>query len=869
MSLQPGTALGPYQILATLGAGGMGEVYKAQDTRLDRLVAVKVLPGHLASSPEALARFEREAKAVAALNHPNITGIFDFGRAGATVYVAMELLEGESLRAALAQGPLSARRATELAVQLAQGLAAAHDKGVIHRDLKPDNLWITRDGRLKILDFGLAKQVGPGRPGALLATEVLSSGPHTEQGMILGTLGYMSPEQVRGEPADARADLFSFGAVLYEMLTGRRAFARDSASETMAAILRDDPPEPETTGRVIPLALRRIIDHCLEKAPERRFRDAHDLAFALDNLSTASQGPAPLAAPFAPQNRRATRIWATLGVALLAVAGLSGWLLGRQPGPSPTFRRLTFGKGLVDGARFMPGSREILFSARWNGAQPEVFSLNPASREPRALGVQGASLLAVAPSGELAVKLAPRLWAGFELGRLARVTPGGGRRVVQDSALEADWLPDGSQMALVRFGGDDPGSSSNTWTTLEFPAGHRLASAGTFLWALRVAPAGDRVAFLEQPSFQHGDGRVVVLGATGARTVVAEVHGFTGLAWGPGGREVWYSELRDGSSSLWAVAPGGRRRLLARQAGLLELLDVASDGRALASLGMIIKGTMGLSAPDFREQDLTWNEATYTHAISPDGQSWLIGSGAGWSGGDEHLSLYLRKAGEPVPTLVGEGNAAHFMPDGHHVLATGSRPAPLLTVLPLGPGRPREINLGSFESVGAEPLPDGRHAVIANVTDNTWYLLDLNDGSRVPFGEPGLSSMLGAKCLSPDGSRVVLRRRAGNVLDDPLLIYPVKGGAAQPVKGCLPGDTSLAWTGDGRGIYVFNRDGLPTRIQRIDLATGARTLVREIMPANPGGMSGIRSFAMTPDARHLAYNYVRKLSDLYLIEGLK
>ena len=870
MSLQPGSSLGPYQILATLGAGGMGEVYKARDTRLDRPVAVKVLPEHLAENPDALARFEREAKAVAALNHPNITGIFDLGRAGATVYVAMELLEGESLRSALGHGPIGPRRATELAVQLAQGLAAAHDKGVVHRDLKPDNLWITRDGRLKILDFGLAKQLGPGRPGALNATEVLSSGPLTEQGMILGTMGYMSPELVRGEPADARADLFSFGAVLYEMLTGKRAFARASASETMAAILRDDPPE-ETTGRAIPLALRRIIDHCLEKTPERRFRDAHDLAFALDNLSSASQPPAALAVPFAPQNRRATRIWAGMGAALLVAVGLAGWALGSRPPPRAAFRRLTYGKGMVDGARFMPGSREILFSARWNGTQPEIFSLNPEAREPRALGIQGATLLAVAPSGELTVKLQPRLWAGFELGQLARVTPGGGRRIFQDAGLDADWMADGRGVALVRFGAPErrKGPPSSIGTALEFPAGHLLEDEAIFLWGLRVAPGGDRVACMEQPTFQHGDGHVVLLDGQGRRTVLAEVHGFTGLAWGPGGKEVWYSETREGSSSLWAVSPGGHRRLLATQAGLLELLDVAPDGRALATLGLVLKGTMGMDAPDFREKDLSWNEATYAHDIAPDGRSWLIGSGAGWSGEGERAALYLRKAGEPVPTQIGEGVSAHFMPDGRQALASVILPTPHLTLLPLGAGQPREIPLASIDSVGAEPLPDGRHAVVAEIATSGWFSLDLTTGAKTPFGEKGLSSTLGTRMLSPDGTRALLRHRTGLVLDDPLLIYPVQGGPPVPVKGLVHGDMPLGWNGDGRSIYVFNRDGLPARITRLDLATGARTLVREIMPVNPGGMSGIRSFAMTPDARHLAYNYVRKLSDLYLIEGLE
>ena len=307
MSLPPGTRLGPYEILAPLGAGGMGEVWKAKDSRLDRLVAVKVLPEHLAANPEALARFEREAKAVAALNHPNILAIFDLGRQGGTAYLVMELLEGETLRQRLGAGPLPWRRAVDLAVQMAQGLAAAHGKGFVHRDLKPENLWITPEGRLKILDFGLAKQVAVPAPGvqSMLPTEAMGLDPslQTQDGALLGTWGYMSPEQARGEPVGASSDLFAFGAVLHEMLSGRKAFARGTAVDTLAAILKEDPPGLDSTPGGLPPGLDRIIRHCLEKRPEARFQSMRDLAFALESLSEASApvpDPAPAQPPGAP-----------------------------------------------------------------------------------------------------------------------------------------------------------------------------------------------------------------------------------------------------------------------------------------------------------------------------------------------------------------------------------------------------------------------------------------------------------------------------------------------------------------------------------------------------------------------------------------
>lgn len=289
MSLASGTRLGPYQIVSPLGAGGMGEVYRARDSRLDRDVAVKVLPEGLVADKEALARFEREAKAVAALSHPNILAIHDFGREGAIAFAVMELLEGETLRERLDAGPIPQRKALDWALQVAQGLAAAHEKGIVHRDLKPQNVFVTRDGIVKILDFGLVKLratgAAPGDPSRAPTT------PGTRSGVILGTVGYMSPEQVRGLPADHRSDIFSLGVLLFEMVAGDRAFRRDSDVETMMATLRDDPLEGSAAARALPPELSEILAHCLEKSPEERFQSARDLAFALKVAEREGRSP--------------------------------------------------------------------------------------------------------------------------------------------------------------------------------------------------------------------------------------------------------------------------------------------------------------------------------------------------------------------------------------------------------------------------------------------------------------------------------------------------------------------------------------------------------------------------------------------------
>jgi eukaryotic-like serine/threonine-protein kinase len=285
MNLAPGTKLGPYEIVSLLGAGGMGEVYRARDSRLKREVAVKVLPQALSLDSDRLRRFEQEALATAALNHPNILAVFDIGTHEGSPYVVSELLEGETLRERLRGGSIAVRKTLDYALQIAHGLAAAHEKGIIHRDLKPENLFITKDGRVKILDFGLAKLTQP-EGGSHTSLPTLTHA--TEAGAVMGTAGYMSPEQVRGTSVDPRSDIFSFGAIFYEMLSGKRAFHRDTAADTMSAILKEDPPDFSETNRNVSPALERIVQHCLEKNPESRFHSASDVAFDLEHLSGTS-----------------------------------------------------------------------------------------------------------------------------------------------------------------------------------------------------------------------------------------------------------------------------------------------------------------------------------------------------------------------------------------------------------------------------------------------------------------------------------------------------------------------------------------------------------------------------------------------------
>ena len=767
MALTPGTRLGPYEILAPLGVGGMGEVYRARDSKLNRDVAIKILPEALATDPVALARFEREAQAVAALSHPNILAIFDFGRQGATAYAVMELLEGETLRARLEHGALPARKAAELATQIAEGLAAAHEKGIVHRDLKPENIFVTHQGRAKILDFGLAKAVAvtgaTATAGAVGAADagMQMTAAHTGPGTVLGTAGYMSPEQVRGEAVDPRSDIFAFGVVLYEMLTGRRAFQGATPADTMSAILKEDPPELATaaSGSSPSPALQRIVQHCLEKKPAERFRDAHDLAFALQSLS----GSAVASGSVVPHARRGMRVWL---IALVLLAGmLGGWLI-RAPRPTaPTIRRLTFGKGRIESARFLPGSRDLVYSARWQGQAPEVFTLHPESLSARALDVPNAILLSISGNEELAIQLDARLWDGHSTGRLARVaTTAGGIRTLADQVLEADWLPDGRRLALLNTG------SEGTGRRLEFPEGPQTWETPYPIHTVRVSPKGDKVACFSEPSAIRGTGKIVTLDAAGRRTELADVVGFTGLAWGPDGQDIWYSVEAEGSSRIFALSPSREQRLLLHQAGRLRLLDTARDHRILVSLDNDVNGVMGRSSAEGQERDLGWNEANMATQISADGKQVLLGRGDDW--GTLPGAIYLRPMDGSPAVPMGPGERFALSSDGRWVLNWTSSAPSQLSLIPTGPGTPSTIPL--IDSMYVRRLwflpKDQGFLLWAIVPGRKVSLLVVGpEGGKARLLLAGASVWWGSEPVSPDGRSVaVIDYNQANVSTNPI-----------------------------------------------------------------------------------------------------
>jgi hypothetical protein len=631
LRFSPGTRLGTYEILATLGSGGMGEVYRARDTKLNREVAVKVLPETLSDDPETMARFEREAHAVAALNHPNILSIFDFGTHDGVAYAVMELLEGATLRDKLDAGPLPQRRASEIAIQIARGLAAAHEKGVVHRDLKPENVFLTDDGRVKILDFGLAKKIGPENAG----TNVPTTPAGTEPGTVMGTVGYMSPEQVRGREVDARSDIFSFGAVFYEMLSGKRAFKGDSAVETMSAILREEPADLVDTGRSISPSLDRIVRHCLEKSPSARFQSAGDIAFDLEALSGTSQSQPALAARRKPVFRRGL----LAAIAAAAVLGGAGFWLGKRGASARlTFTQLTFQRGAIDTARFAPDGATILYGAAWSGRPFEAFSVRQDSQLSRPLGFAG-DILSVSASADLALSLGRHYVTSFDsAGTLADVSlSGGAPHAIMEGVEWADWAPDGKAIAIVRrVEGSDQ---------LEYPIGKVIFKTAGWIGHLRCSPRGDRIAFMAHASVVGDNGDVVAIDGSG-KTVVRSTNwsSVQGLCWSPDGKEIWFTGTRvGGNRQLWALAFSGRERLLARSASPSDAQrDRVLLARDSMRVGMVARWRK------LTEKDLSYLDWSAARGLSPDGGSSCRGTRRRRKG-----SIFVLRAGESP--CFGEG----------------------------------------------------------------------------------------------------------------------------------------------------------------------------------------------------------------------
>ncbi|HUL74906.1 MAG TPA: protein kinase, partial [Vicinamibacterales bacterium] len=650
MSLASGARLGAYEILGPLGAGGMGEVYRARDTRLGREVAIKVLPADVAADPERLARFEREAKAVSALNHPNIVTLYEVGTSEAGPYLVLECVDGQSLRSLIDGGPLPIKKLLDLGSQIAAGLAKAHAAGIVHRDLKPDNVMVTSDGFAKILDFGLARLVWPDE-GLGDAVETATFVKQTASGVILGTLGYLSPEQAGGKPADYRADQFAFGALLYEMATGVRPFKRDTVLESLTATVRDE-PEPARTKRAdLPAPVAWLIERCLAKAPDDRYASTKDLARDLaelrDRLSEISKVPVVGTADGGRHVVPSRLLRWAAAIALVSALIAATFVVARWTAPSPpvpSFRPLTFERSLITGARFSPDGRTVYYSAAYGDRPSEIFVTQLDRTESTSLGLPPGFLMGVSAKGELAVLLTDLRAPYASPGILARVPAIGGtpRQLIEDVTY-ADWASDGERMAIVQSRG------------CGFLNGPTIAPQ---CGMLRVSPVNGDVAFT---TGGNAGIDLVVQSAAGQRLAAAEMRNIFGLAWTRDGREVWFTGSETGSAhdrALYTLSLDGRRRLLARAPGAMSIFDVAPDGKsALIATGA---GWSGINAggvgPGERALDLRGR--TDIVDLSKDGRLLLderreVGTGT-----------WLRSIDGKPPVQLSSDPARGFSPDG-------------------------------------------------------------------------------------------------------------------------------------------------------------------------------------------------------------
>lgn len=861
MHLTSGARVGQYEVVELLGTGAMGEVYRARDPKLGRHVAIKLLNVVTALNADDVRRLEREARAASALNHPGIVTIHDTGESNGRFFIVMELIEGTTLRPLLRRGALPLKRALHIASQLADALAKAHEVGIVHRDLKPENVMVSGDGHVKIVDFGLATLSEPALAGSSSGGEV-TIGDGSSRGMLLGTVGYMSPEQASGDTADFRSDQFAFGAILYELVTGTRAFQRPTSVETLSMIVASEPERPHALNPALPGPLIWTIERCLSKDARDRYASTRDLAREIQTFRDhigefTSVAQSPLVAV-----RRETVITA---VALAVALGVAAYLAWPSSGSGTsavasrlTFTQLTFGRGHVTNARFAPDGKTILYAAGWSGAALQVFETRPTGPESRPLGPASASLASISSTGELALILGCRLdWANC-VGTLARMPPGGGApREILEDVVSADWAPDGKSLAAIQLAAGE--------YQLHFPPGKPLYTTEGRLGYVRFSPHGDRLAFVEHERVDDETGVLKVIDLQGqATTVSGRWNKIREVVWSPVGDEIWVTASRQGTtSSIYAVSLSGEERVILHAPGAISVMDLEPGGRALLAHGLARAHIVWSSGREARE--LSWLDWSTVADLSSDGKTILFYEwGQAVSG---NPVVYLRTVDHADAVRLGDGRALALSPDGRWALALRELPQPHLVLLPTGAGTSRTLTpAGLTDFYWARWFPDGQRLLVVGAGPDTLpgsFIQHTETGRLEPVGEKGMLAVL----VSPDGRRLLISDPTAGYL-----MWPLDGGPPVELEGLNAKDRPTQWSADGRYLYVRGAGEAEVRMYRFDIATGKRDLLAELAPRDPTGVIGVADgrgqLAVTPDGKSYVFTYWTFLRDLFLVEGL-